>query len=182
MAYRPFFFSVSSVLSGLAKGLGLEAKLLEVQLSRHWPEIVGEQMAAHTRPDTIRFKKLYLLVENSVWLQQLTFLKPQLIEKINAAAGRALVADIVMRVGDVRVPSEEANVRTLDVAAPEGCAATEPSAEVRREAAACAETVTDPALRARLEAVVAKALSSPPGPPGQQDRPAPQSSRRSPDP
>ena len=81
MPYRHFFFSVSSVLTKLAKRLGLEAKLLEAQLRRHWPEIAGEQIAAHTRPDQIRFKKLHLIVANSVWLQQLTFLKPTLLRR-----------------------------------------------------------------------------------------------------
>ncbi|MEW6543926.1 MAG: DUF721 domain-containing protein [Nitrospirota bacterium] len=148
--------SVSAVLDGLAKRLGLESKLLEFHLRRRWPEIVGEQIAAHTRPDSIRFKKLYLLVENSVWLQQLTFLKPTLLEKINEAGGAKLVADLVLRVGEVGASAgqmAEGGRQHEELASPE------PNEEVLAEAEAHAASVTDPELRARLTEVMAKALS-----------------------
>ena len=44
-------------------------------------------MGSHTWPAQIRFKKLYLVVRNSVWLQQLTFLKPALLAKLQAESG-----------------------------------------------------------------------------------------------
>ena len=96
-----FFAPVASILKAVAHRHGIETPLFEHRLRRRWSEIVGDQLAAHTRPDLIRFKKLYLIVENSVWLQQLTFLKPTLIEKINAAAGGPVVSDIVLRVGEL---------------------------------------------------------------------------------
>jgi len=82
MPGRAFFDSVGSVLKSLVHRYGMESKLLEYHLRRRWPEIAGEQIAAHTSPDGIRFRKLYLIVENSVWLHQLTFLKPTLLESI----------------------------------------------------------------------------------------------------
>ena len=93
--------SVSSVLEGLARRLGLESKLLENRLRRNWVSIVGEPIASNTWPDQIRYKKLYLLVHNSVWLHQLTFLKPALIQKLNGAAGGELITEIVLRVGEI---------------------------------------------------------------------------------
>ena len=93
--------SVSSVLEGLARRLGLESKLLESRLRRNWVSIVGEPIASNTWPDQIRYKKLYLLVHNSVWLHQLTFLKPTLIHKLNTVAGGELITDIVLRVGEL---------------------------------------------------------------------------------
>jgi hypothetical protein len=71
--------------------------MFEARLRRQWPDIVGEPIAAHTRPDQVRFKKLYVLVHNSVWLQQLTFLKPVLLDKVNCD-GRAsqLVTELVL--------------------------------------------------------------------------------------
>lgn len=165
MRYRHFFFSVSSVLSGLAKRLGLEAKLLEAQLSRHWPDIAGEPIAAHTRPDSIRFKKLHLIVENSVWLQQLTFLKPTLLEKINEAAGSQIVADILFRVGEIqRANSEQAN------GAGEKSGRPRPTPEALAEAEAHTAQITDPELRARLTEVMAEALSHQTGASARRDR------------
>jgi hypothetical protein len=93
--------SVSSILEGLARRLGLESKLLENRLRRDWGSIVGEPIASNTWPDQIRYKKLYLLVHNSVWLHQLTFLKPSLIHKLNGTAGMEFITDVVFRVGEL---------------------------------------------------------------------------------
>lgn len=160
MPYRHFFFSVSSVLAKLAKRLGLETKLLEAQLRRHWPEIAGDQIAAHTRPDQIRFKKLHLIVANSVWLQQLTFLKPTLLKKINEAAGSEIVADILFRVGEIQqVNSEKVKGGSEESDRPV------PTPEALAEAEAHTAQIADPDLRARLTELMAEALSHPTGQP-----------------
>jgi len=101
MANTSSLDSCSSILSGLAKRLGLESRLLELRLQHQWPCIIGEPIASQTWPAHIRFKKLYLTVRNSVWLQQLTFLKPTLLAKLHEAAGTAMVEDIVFRVGEI---------------------------------------------------------------------------------
>ena len=145
--------SVASILEGLARRLGLEPHLLETRLRRQWVEIVGEQIAAHTRPQHIRFKKLVVHVRHSVWLQQLTFLKPELLHKINAAAGEPLVSEIILRIGEV--PDSSAPVcRSADVVLDR----MEPSAPAKEEAALYAQAVQDLALRERLAAVMAGAL------------------------
>jgi len=148
------FSSVSAVLATVAKRLGLETKLLEFQLRRDWPNIVGEPMAAHTRPDQIRFKKLFLLVENSVWMQQLTFLKPTLLAKINEAAGTELVTEIVLRVAELGM----AATRQKDTPSDEG-PPPEPTAEALAAAAAHAESIQDPDLRSHLTKVMAVAIA-----------------------
>lgn len=149
-----YFSSVASVLTSLARRYGMETKLLEHRLAQRWGEIAGDQIAAHTRPDQIRFKKLYLIVENSVWLQQLLFLKPELIEKVNAVAGSRLVTDIVLRVGEVGGQSRSA---TSDIQREEDAAG--PAPEALAQATSYAAGIKDPELRARLAQVVAKALA-----------------------
>ncbi|HET6673777.1 MAG TPA: DUF721 domain-containing protein, partial [Nitrospiraceae bacterium] len=118
-----------------------------------WVDIVGEQIAAHTRPQHIRFKKLVVHVRHSVWLQQLTFLKPELLHKINAAAGEPLVSEIILRIGEVPDGSAPA-CRSADVVLDQ----MEPSATAKEEAALYAQAVQDLALRERLAAVMAGAL------------------------
>ncbi|TAJ10619.1 MAG: DUF721 domain-containing protein [Nitrospirae bacterium] len=148
------FSSVSAVLATVAKRLGLETKLLEFQLRRDWPRIVGQPIAAHTRPDQIRFKKLYLLVENSVWMQQLTFLKPTLLAKINEAAGTELVTEIVLRIADLGM----ASIRQKETQGDEG-PPPEPTAEALAAAAAHADSIRDPELRTHLTKVMAVAIA-----------------------
>ena len=154
MAAQSFFDSIASVLSGIARRHGMEAKLLEHKLLKNWAEIAGEQIAAHTRPDQIKFKKLYLIAESSVWIQHLTFLKPELIGKVNAAAGRPIVIDVVLRVGTVgraepALKTEESGEEPAPAPSPQSLA----------EAEAHAAVVADPELRARLTDMIAQALS-----------------------
>ena len=99
--------SFGTILSSVAKQLGLETRLVEVRIQQQWPDLVGEPIGSHTWPVQIRFHKLYLLVENSVWLQQLTFLKPALLAKLNAEAGSELLTDIVLRVGEIPTQKPE---------------------------------------------------------------------------
>ncbi|MBX3236722.1 MAG: DUF721 domain-containing protein [Nitrospiraceae bacterium] len=145
-----------TILAGLAHRLGLESKLFEARLRRSWPELAGEAIAAHTRPDQIRFKKLYIYVQNSVWLQQLTFLKPVLLQKVNTLAGQPLVTDIVLRIGEGF--TEQAASATPALA--EASDPT-PSPELLAEAARHTASIQDPALRAQLTRVIAHALSRP---------------------
>jgi hypothetical protein len=163
MAAQSFFDSIASVLSGIARRHGMEAKLLEHKLLKNWAGIAGEQIAAHTRPDQIKFKKLYLIAESSVWIQHLTFLKPELIEKVNAEAGRPIVTDVVLRVGSVPRKEEVRGSRfEVEQSAPPHELQTsnfEPSASAKEEAEAHAAVVTDPELRARLTDMIAQALS-----------------------
>ena len=151
--------SVSSVLEGLARRLGLESKLLESRLRRDWVSIVGEPIASNTWPDQIRYKKLYLLVHNSVWLHQLTFLKPTLIHKLNPVAGAELVTDIVLRVGEIpeadHVPSAPETLRST---------ASPPSAALLAEISAHVTTIQYPLLRDRLAQLMAQALTQPRAP------------------
>jgi hypothetical protein len=161
MPARSFFSPLGSVLASLAHRYGLAPRLLEHKLRQQWDDIAGAAIGAHTRPDAIRFKRLYLLVRDSVWLQQLTFLKPNLIERVNAAAGQTLITDIVLRVGEV----EEKARRKAEGGKEEPATPEAPPEGAVAQAGAYAEAVSDPALRTRLAAVIAQALSPPRRPP-----------------
>ncbi len=153
MSKRSVFSPFADVLGGVARRLGLESKLLEARLRRDWPAIVGEAIAANTRPDQIRFKKLYLSVHNSVWMHQLNFLKPTLLEKVNNAAGTELITDIILRIGDLSGPPPPLT-SALAHGGPPG-----PGEDQLAEAAAHTIGVRDPDIRGRLTALIAQAPS-----------------------
>ncbi len=39
-------------------------------LEQHWPDVVGYDVAAHTRPGAVRGNSLTVFVESSVWMQE----------------------------------------------------------------------------------------------------------------
>lgn len=151
--------SVSSILEGLARRLGLESKLLENRLRRDWGSIVGEPIASNTWPDQIRYKKLYLLVHNSVWLHQLTFLKPSLIHKLNGVAGMELITDVVLRVGEL----PEAGHVSASPDTPRTTIAPVNEALIE-EVSARVTTIQDPLLRDRLAQLMVQVLDQPRAP------------------
>lgn len=142
--------SFGSILSRLSKRLGLESRMLELRLQRRWRDIVGEPMASHTWPAQIRFKKLYLIVRNPVWLQQLTFLKPALLTKLQTESGTESVTDIAFRVGEI--PDETGASPT--------CLATDlrPAQSEQSSAELVLHTamIQDPSIRERLREVISK--------------------------
>src|SRR5690349_15493028 len=143
--------SFGVILSGLSKRLGLQSHLFELRLQQQWRDIIGEPVGSHTWPAQIRFKKLHLIVRNSVWLQQLIFLKPTLLTKLNERAGSETITDIAFRVGEIPEASPEPPrppVQTADV-----------SEAALIEANAHAAAVQDPELRHRLAAIMAEAFS-----------------------
>lgn len=145
--------SFGSILSGLAKRLGLESRLFELRLQHQWRELIGDPIAAHTWPDQIRFKKLHLTVRNSVWLQQLTFLKPTLLAKLHEQGGAALISDISFRVGEIPHHDRPHGDPAGPIPAP---AVTE---DALTEASALAAAVQDPDLRNRLTQLMAESFS-----------------------
>lgn len=63
--------------------LNLEKKLCEYLAMDKWEEIVGEILSEHTRPAYVKDGVLYIYVDSSVWVQELSLFKNKLIEKIN---------------------------------------------------------------------------------------------------
>ena len=67
---------LTNIVDGLIKTQGFHGRMVEFSLQQHWGAIVGPHIAAHTFPESIRHRKLFLVAENSVWLQQLRRRKP----------------------------------------------------------------------------------------------------------
>ena len=143
--------SFSTILSGLSKRLGLQSHLFELRLQQQWRDIIGEPVGSHTWPAQVRFKKLYLIVRNSVWLQQLVFRKPTLLAKLNERAGSDMLTDIAFRVGEIPdVPAIAAGPSPERVPV---------SDAAMTEAEAHAAALQDPELRTRLASLMAAAFS-----------------------
>ena len=146
------FTSFQTILQGVARSQGFSVRLWEYRLQTQWRGIVGEVLAAHTWPTRIRFRKLFVAVGSSVWLHQLIYVKPTLLEKIQSEAPDLFLNDIVFRIGEIpeRRPDEpEPQNLQLQV-----------SAESLITAAECTREVTNEDLRYSLTRVISKALSS----------------------
>ena len=66
-----------------------------------WPSAVGEPIGSNTSPAAFKGKLLIVNVVDSAWLQQLWFLKKEIIGKVNDSLGEDLVEEIKFKIGPV---------------------------------------------------------------------------------
>lgn len=93
-----------SILDQTLKGLNLARPMKGYSLWGAWKEIVGEALAFQAQPRSIRNRILFIDVSHSTWMQQLQFLKPDLLKKINTFLGEPLIEDIRFRLGKITPP------------------------------------------------------------------------------
>lgn len=98
---------ISTILKPLLKRYGLETQMQIYTLIDQWEDFVGYQVASHTLPYHLRFRKLYLFVDSPAWMNQLNYLKEELKNKINKEVGEVWIQEIIMKVGSVEKISAE---------------------------------------------------------------------------
>lgn len=92
---------IRSVLENTLKGLEIDVPLKSYSILGAWNEIVGATVAEHSQPRSIRNRILFIDVTHSTWMQQLQFLKPALLEKVNNFLGEPLIQDIRFKLGRI---------------------------------------------------------------------------------
>jgi predicted nucleic acid-binding Zn ribbon protein len=94
MSNRPR--SVGEVLGELLQQYGLTDRLKEFDAVNCWAEVAGEQIANHTKARDVRDGALVVEVSSSAWRNELYYLKPDIIEKINKKIGKKIIHDIML--------------------------------------------------------------------------------------
>lgn len=94
--------SVGPILDRLLKNLEIDKKVDEGQALLIWPEAVGPKMAAKTKPESVFRGRMTVLAQNPSWVQECTFLRIQIKEKLNKMLGREIIKAIVFKVGEVQ--------------------------------------------------------------------------------
>lgn len=93
--------SIRSILEKTLKNLEIDIPLKTYSILGAWNEIVGESVGVQTQPRSIRNRILFIDVSHSTWMQQLQFLKPTLLEKVNSFLGEPLIQDIRFKLGKI---------------------------------------------------------------------------------
>ncbi len=71
-----------------------------------WEEAVGPQIAAATRPVSMRDGVLTVHVKHAVWLQELHQMRQGLLRRVRRVAAGGVVRDLRFKVGKLPLPSE----------------------------------------------------------------------------
>ena len=88
---------IGDAISSTLRELGLQQRIRQYEVLEVWETIVGEQIAKVTAAQRIDDGKLFVHVFRAPWRNELTFLKKDIIAKINAAFQEEIVKDIIFR-------------------------------------------------------------------------------------
>ena len=88
---------IGDLIPALLEQLGLSRGIRDHQVLEQWPEIVGPKIAEVTVAERIRDGKLWVSVSHPAWRNELSFMKRELIDKVNQAIGEEIVRDIIFR-------------------------------------------------------------------------------------
>lgn len=86
-------------LRNVIKKLGIQTDVALQDLLDHWPEVVGPQVAAHSRPGRLENKELMVYVTHPIWLQELQrFHFKTMQSNIQSRAGKSVIRSIRIQI------------------------------------------------------------------------------------
>ena len=86
---------VGNILWKLLRKKGYETVIKEEQIKERWKEIVGDAIGGKTEVSEVKNKCVFVKVKTAAWKNELTFLKPEILKKINDFTGIPVVKDII---------------------------------------------------------------------------------------
>ncbi len=89
--------AVGKAVKSALKDLGMERIIERYAIWDCWEEIVGREVAAHTRPEFFSGPCLFIKVDHSTWMHQLHFLKDQILYNLNRKLGLQAVSELRFR-------------------------------------------------------------------------------------
>jgi predicted nucleic acid-binding Zn ribbon protein len=100
--------SLATAVAGLIGDQGWALKAATGSVFGRWAEIVGPDLAAHTKPETLADGELIVTADSTAWATQLRLLAGQLVRRLNVELGDGAVRRVKVRgpAGAPRRPGE----------------------------------------------------------------------------
>ena len=89
--------SLDAALGGLLSARGWRQRAAVGAVFGGWADIVGPQVAAHTRPDSFDEGELVVLADSDAWAAQVKLLAPQLLRRLAEELGAGTVRRVRVR-------------------------------------------------------------------------------------
>lgn len=97
--------AASKALGNVLSRHGIAKEVREHRILIQWEKVVGPRVAARTTPDALDKGTLWVRVDSSTWMHQLSFLKEDIIAKANALCGQDIVSDLRLHLGRHTAPT-----------------------------------------------------------------------------
>ena len=147
--------SLKSLLQPLIREHRLEPGLLLLRLQSSWAELVGSPIAAHSFPLMVRGETLIVVVDSSVWSQELSLLREDLLRRVNCKGESPFLRHVRFHVGTL--PEIPAPKVRRDASAAVGAAE-------RAWIEGVVDPIADSDLKDQLRKALQRALGTPTSP------------------
>jgi len=92
---------IKSIVQDVLKKYSAANKSDIFEICNIWESVVGKTIAHDSRPWKLKGNALEVRVSNASWTQQLTFLKADIIQKLNDRIGEKCIEKIRFSVGHI---------------------------------------------------------------------------------
>ena len=82
-----------------------------LKMAGKWTTIVGDTIGKHSEPAGFKMGTLYVWVENSTWLHELTYFAPHVLDRVNTFLGKVWAHKVRFVLNKNQVPDMNEHVR-----------------------------------------------------------------------
>ena len=131
------------------------AQMLRPHLAKvHWVGVVGPQVAGVTQVESVRDGVLFVRVKNSVWANELTLLKEDMLRRLNSKLGGRVLTDIHFKASGLARDKKKPPAAALPTPTAQELARITLPKEVSARIEITLAAITEDALRGRIRAVM----------------------------
>jgi hypothetical protein len=91
---------LGTILSGVVARLGIDRNLDDYRVWEAWDEVVGPQVARNAEPIRLDQRRLVVAVKSNGWMQELSLLRHDIRDRLNAWMRRDVVEEIFLVIGN----------------------------------------------------------------------------------
>ena len=92
---------LSDIVKKVIKGLSGKGRFTEEDMRQAWQDAVGPDAARHSVPVSFKKSSVFVNVDRSSWLYELTIKKKEILKKLEEKLKGKQFKDIRFRIGDI---------------------------------------------------------------------------------
>ena len=147
----------SGAVQGFLQSQELAAALRPHLAKAHWVGVVGPQVAGVTQVEAVRDGVLVVRVKNSVWANELTLLKEDMLRRLNAKLGGRILTDIHFKASGLAKSKKKPEPLPPAVPTDSELARITLSTEASGRIEAALKEIAEDSLRGRIRQIMLRA-------------------------
>jgi len=92
---------IDTVVKSLIEKLDKQSNPTSDEIEGIWKEVAGKKAFAHTKPTSLRKKRLVINVDGSSWLYELTMKKEEFLAALRKRLGKDKINEVQFRIGEL---------------------------------------------------------------------------------